>query len=301
MRLGLLIKDSEYRDALADKLASYDKDIFVNILDGSDKDTAYSLVLTDILPEELDPSVLDAIKARTVFLLGSDRACSEGLNSVFKYSGVPSLISELSAVYNEWQGLGPGRPHTSKLISVCCDSDSFSSVKCLQLARQIIYLKGGRVLIIPLSYVNDYGASEYAGKNILSRLMYSMHTGRRADMEAFTFSDSYGVSYVSLPPGINPLAYLDAEELSAVLSGLGAYFGTVICDAATCFRDENIKVLKESDRVVCFEHGRRELGLSEVLGDKADKLVRIKISEDPQEASAIDEVIRSIYSADQKQ
>ena len=57
MRLGLLIKDSEYRDALAARLSSFDNDLFVNILNGTNKDSSQSLIVTDILPGEIDKDV----------------------------------------------------------------------------------------------------------------------------------------------------------------------------------------------------------------------------------------------------
>ena len=300
MRLGLLIKDAEYRDALAEKLASFDNDLFVNILNGSNKDTSYSLILTDIMPDEIDERVLSAIKPRTVFLLGSDKDISDGCHGGFKYSSVSSLVSELSAVYNEWHGSGPGRSHASKLISVCSEADSYSGIKCLQLARQIIYGMGGRVIIIPLSYINDYGLKEYAENNNLSRQLYSIRTGRYREPDSFTYTDSYGVSYPALAPGINPAAYLDEEELRLILSGYEERFDAVICDAGTCFRKENISILKESDAVICFEHGRRVLGLGAMLGEAEDKLIRIKLSGGPDEAAAIDEAIRRVYGTEER-
>lgn len=295
MRLGLLIKDAEYRAALAERLATFDNDLFVNILDGKGKDTSYSLILTDIQPEELDPSVLDSLRARTVFITGTEGKSFEGCHSVFKYASVSSLIASLSGVYNEWHGTGPGRSHASRLLSVCSENDSCAGIKCLQLARQIIYGIGGRLLIIPLSYINDYGSPDYAEKIILPRLLYSMRTGRFGSADEYTFTDSYGVSYLSLPPGINPLAYLDEEELRLVITGFEAHFDTIICDVCNCFRQENIAVLKESESVICFEHGRRDLGLKAVLGDPQSRLIRITMSDGPEEASLIDEVIGEIY------
>ena len=301
MRLGLLIRDSEYRDALADRLSSFDNDLFVNVLDGSCKDTAYSLILTDIMPDEIEPGVLNAIKQRTVFLTGSGKMLRDDCHGVFKYGSVSSLVSVISAVYNEWQGTGPGRNRASKLISVCCESDSISSVKCQQLARQIIYGLGGKVIIIPLSYVNDYGSMEYSGGNLLSRMLYSIRTGRNMQPDNFTYTDSYGISFFSLPPGLNPAAYLDSEELSLILSGMEAWYDAVICDTGTCFRNENIDVMKASDAVVFFGHGRRDLGLNSILGDQADRLISIKLSGGPEEAAATDEAIRQIYGVKERQ
>ena len=69
MKIGILIRDAEYRDALAEKLSLYDNDLYVNIIDNSTKHTSDYLILTDIRPDEIDQKTLTAIKARTVFLI----------------------------------------------------------------------------------------------------------------------------------------------------------------------------------------------------------------------------------------
>lgn len=296
MRLGLLIRDAEYRDALAEKLSSYDNDLFVNIMDGSTKETSGSLILTDIRPGEIDPEVLKAIKVRTVFLVDSQKDDTEGCHTVFKYGSVTSLISELTLVYNEWHGAGPGRNYSSGIITVCCETDAYSSFKCSSLARQMIYRHGGRVLILPLSYINDYGIRD-CDKNNISKLLYLIHTGREHSSDGFTFTDSYGVSSLMLTPGRNPVAYLDKEELRDLVSGLATKFDTIICDAGTCLRKENVLLMKESDKIVYFETGRRVLGLDEMIGkEAAGKLIRIKMTGEADEAAAIDDCINQIFS-----
>lgn len=296
MRLGLLIKDSEYRDALAARLSSFDNDLFVNILNGTNKDSSQSLIVTDILPGEIDPGVLKKISARTVFLKSSDKDVPADLHSVFKYSSVSCLISDLSAVYNEWRGCGPGRNHVSKLITVCSETDLYSGISCLQLARQIIYRYGGNILIVPLSYVNDYGSREYSKNNDLQRLLYSIISGRYKRPDIYTYTDSYGISFLHLPPGINPVAYLSEEEIMLILTEFGSQFDAVICDAGTCFRSENLAVIKESDHLICFGNGRREIGLGSIIESEAEgKVMRIRLSGSPEEAAELDRCIQLIY------
>lgn len=296
MRLGLLIRDVEYRDALAEKLYSYDNDLFVNIMDGSNKETSGSLILTDIRPGEIDHDVIKAIKARTVFIVDSKRDDQEGCHTVFKYGSIQDIISELTLVYNEWHGTGPGRNYSAGIITVCCETDAYSAVKCTSLARQIIYRKGGKVLILPLSYINDYGIRD-SDRNNISKLLYLIHTGREHNSDCFTFTDSYGVSSLMLTPGRNPVAYLDKDELRSLISGLASKFDTIICDAGTCFRNENILLIKESDRIVYFETGRRVLGIDEMIGQEAaEKMIRIKMTGEADEAAAIDDCIKQIFS-----
>ena len=296
MRLGILIRDVEYREALAEKLSSRDNNLFVNIIDSSTKDTSNSLILTDIRPEEIDPGVLKAIKARTVFLVDAINDEFKECHMVFKYGSVSKLISELSAVYNDWHGSGPGRKYSSRLLSVCCETDAYSAYRCSALARQIIYRCGGRVLIIPLAFINDHGIRDH-DNNTISKLLYSIHTGHERSSDCFTYTDSYGVSTLMLPFGRNPVAYLDGDELKSLVFGLAKRFDTIICDIGTCFRNENILIMKDSDQVILYETGRRVLGLEEMIGkETCKKLIRIKQTGEADEAIAIDDCIRQIFS-----
>lgn len=298
MRLGILIRDAEYRDALAKKLSSYDNDLFVNVLDNSTKETSDSIILTDIRPDELDDRVLKAIGARTVFLIESSNVDTKDCHTVFKYSSVCKLLSELSSVYSEWRGAGPGRNYSARILSVCCETDAYSALMCSYLARQIIYRHGGRVLIIPLAFINDHGIKD-TDNNIISKLLYSLNTGRERKSDSFTYTDSYGVSSLMLPYGKNPIAYLNEDELKSLIFGLAARFDTVICDIGTCFRNGNISIMNESDQIILFETGRRVLGMEEIAGkDSYRKIVRIKLTGDAHETIAIDDCIKQIFSKD---
>lgn len=298
MRLGVMIKDEEYRDALVQKLSSYDNDIFVNIIGNNVKEASGSVILTDIPPEELDSKVLNALKPRTVFLISSEKEEGNDCNTVFKFSSIPEMISELSLVYNRWHGMGPGIDHSAKLITVCCESDSYSSERCRALAGQIIYSHGGSVLILPLSYINDYGVNDTLRVNSLSRLLYSIQCGRENGLEGVTYTDSYGVSSLLLGKGRNPVAYLDEDELRTLIFGLSKKYDTIIADAASCFRPENIVVMKESENIVFFERGRRITGIEKMLGeDSMGKLIRLKLTGGTEDVITMDECLKRIFGA----
>ena len=298
MRLGVMIKDEEYRDALVQKLSSYDNDIFVNIIGNNVKEASGSVILTDIPPKELDSKVLNALKPRTVFLISSEKEEGNDCNTVFKFSSIPEMISELSLVYNRWHGMGPGIDHSAKLITVCCESDSYSSERCRALAGQIIYSHGGSVLILPLSYINDYGVNDTLRANSLSRLLYSIQCGRENGLEGVTYTDSYGVSSLLLGKGRNPVAYLDEDELRTLIFGLSKKYDTIIADAASCFRPENIVVMKESENIVFFGRGRRITGVEEMLGeDSMGKLIRLKLTGGTEDVITMDECLKRIFGA----
>ena len=296
MRIGILIRDTEYREALVHKLSTYDNNIFVNIISNNIKDASGSVILTDIAPSELDNKVLTALRPRTVFITGSEKEKREDCSTVFKFCSIQEMISELSVVYNRWHGLGPGVDHTARLITVCSEADSYSSERCRSLAGQIIYSHGGSVLILPLSYINDYGVNETLRSNSLSRLLYSIKCGREKGIEGVTYTDSYGVSSLLLSKGRNPVAYLDEDEIRTLVFGLSRRFDTIIADAATCFRNENIAVMRESERVVFFERGRRVTGIEEILGkENPEKLIRIKLTGGTEHVISMDDCMKKLF------
>ena len=296
MRLGVMIRDKDYRDALVQKLSTYDNDIFVNIIGSNVKDASGSVILTDIPPSDLENKVLTALKPRTVFITDSDNESREDCYTIFKFSSIPEMISELSLVYNRWHGNGPGMDHSARLITVCCESDADSAERCRALAGQIIYSHGGSVLILPLSYINDYGVNETLKSNSLSRLLYSIQSGRKSSLEGVTYTDSYGVSSLLLSKGHNPVAYLDEDELRTLIFGLSKKYDTIIADVASCFRNENIVLMRESERTVFFERGRRVTGIEEMLNDGyREKLIRVKLKGGTEDVIAMDDCLKKIF------
>ena len=67
MKLGLMIRDVDYRDALVKKLSTYDKDIFVNIIDGNIRDASGAVILTDVPASGLEKNVLEVLKPVHLF------------------------------------------------------------------------------------------------------------------------------------------------------------------------------------------------------------------------------------------
>ena len=95
------------------------------------------------------------------------------------------------------------------------------------------------------------------------------------------------------------MAYLDEEELSILVSGLSRRYDTIIADAASCFRNENITLMKASEKIVFFERGRRVTGIEEMLGSEAlEKLIRVKYTGGTEDVIAMDDCLRQIYGTD---
>ena len=298
MHIGILINDREYREALVERLLSYNNDLLVSVINGHDAFSKDSIILTDIDPDSLEKELLAKLTPRTVFLsplIKEDNVRLE-YHTLFKYCSVTDLLSEASLVYREYHGGGFERDHSAKIISVCFENDAATYDKCMSLARQIIYRRGDRVLVISLSYINDYGCDEIGDINRFARMMYSISTGRNDASYGFTYTDSYGVSSLMLRKGRNPLAYLDEEGLESVITSAAFLFDTLILDIGTCFRDENLILIDNSDSIVFFENGRRSIDLSELIGKKdLSSMITIKQAGGTDEATAIDDAVNRIY------
>ncbi len=298
MQIAILINDGEYRDALVERLTCYDNDLLVNVINGSTAFNKDSLILTDVDPSALGKDVLNKLIPRTIFLTASLSGAGRetDYHCLFKYKSVSDILSEASLVYKDWRGIGYGRDYSAKIISVFFENDASAYDKCMSLARQIIYRRGDKVLVMSLSYINDYGREDKGDINRFARMMYSISTGRNDAAYGHTYTDSYGVSALILKNGKNPLAYLEEEDLMGVIASMAASFDTLILDMGTCYRKQNLTISENSDNTIFFEVGRRYIDLEKMLSDDAlSKVIRIRLSGDTEDAMAIDDLINQIY------
>lgn len=313
MRIGMLMRDTEYRDALIDMIQECENDIFVEIAgaSGAGRD---SVILTDLKPDEIDGTILSRISRRTLFLSSApvnDQAAGNGsvsgetagypCNLIFKYADADSILARLALINRTWTGDAGTLNPVSRTISVMGGSDGLSAERCRSLARQIIYRSGSSVIIIPLGFINDYRYSG-SGTDWMSRLMYFIDEGRDYPAESFTYRDNYGISCLRQSEKLNPLAMLDREYLERLLISLGGKFDVLILDIGTALRPENIRFAEMSDEIVFFGSSRLETPEG-IIGSEAAQRVRIIYKSDPDaESIAIDECIADMFDSrkDQK-
>ncbi|MBR2541172.1 MAG: hypothetical protein IKE85_10185 [Mogibacterium sp.] len=305
MRVQMLMRDTEYRDAMIKSIASSERDIFLEIEGNASKD-GNSVILTDIRPEEIDDEVLKKIAGRTLFLTGVRSTCKPqdkltdpdhaDIHTIFKYSCLSSIMSELTLIYHNWTGDPGGLASYSRTIAVTGESDLVNSDRCRELARQIIYRHGGSVLIIPLGYINDYAENAGEGKGWFKRLMYLIEEGRDFPSESFVYRDTYGISYLMLPPGLNPVSGLSGDYLAGLIRTMGARFDTVILDIGSCYRRENIEICTRADNILFVGSGRRIPNMEKIIGSEAVlRLESIRYSPDSDLTLEIDEYVRRLY------
>ena len=304
MRIGLLIRDVEYRDALIEMISEFDKEIFVEIA-GAKGTGKNCVILTDVRPEEIGSDALARLRDRTVFITHAQKDLvpsyandeNDSVHRVFKYSRISSIMSELSMVYCSWTGDAGSGGIMTRTIAVCSAMETECSERCQSLARQIIYRRGGSILVLPLNYINTYGFGDGSDCNYFARLMYMLEAGRDYPPEAFTNTDSYGISYLMMPPGRNPIAYLDGDDLAMLIRSLAVKFDTLIMDTGTAYRAENLQIMKSADNVLCFGSARRLIDVNAMLGaERRSRFTEIIISGADDENLRIDDYVREVYS-----
>ena len=298
MRVMIMMRDEEYRDALVRMISDTGRDIFIDI-SGSGTSRKDSVILTDVMPGEIEPKSLARLRDRTVFLspvpVSGDN--SDGYHVRFKYSNFTDILSELLSVYAAWSGDRGAVSPVTRMISVISGSDQLCSDRCRSLAGQIIYVHGGSLLILPLGYINDYRTDTGDDSpGSFRRLMYMIDENREYHADIFTATDSYGITTLRLPRGINPLAELDSVYLNRLINSLGKHYDTVILDIGSCYRKENIGLIHSSDNILFTGSSRRTGDLKDYIGkDDAERAVIISCPDSKDEAVALDGYVRDIY------
>ena len=214
MRVRLIIQDREYCQALIETIARADKDIYIELgrigkLENLGEDT---LIVTDLNPLKYDFSSLRDYNKRVIFLTPNPKDVFnpdivDDCQRLFKYNSISNILSDIEQINYIWTGeVSSSLGTVSRIYSVCSDDADKSSKYARALARQVVFRKGGNILVLSLKYVNEYANSSELNTGKFSRLLYYMDIGRDYPIEAFTYSDSYGISYMRLPYGMNPIA-----------------------------------------------------------------------------------------------
>lgn len=309
MRVRLIIQDEEYRKAMIDVISHADKDVFLEIgttghLGKIDENT---LILTDVPPEKCCFDGLSNQFKRIVFLTTDandalDLDKKDEYQKLFKYKSISSIISDVEQINylltgesNSSYGLG------GRVYAVC--SDDVNGKYAQALARQVMFRRGGNILLVSLKYVNEYGTQDEANRSKFSRLMYYMDVGKEYPLDAFTYKDSYGITYLRLPIGLNPLAYINTDELGAVVRNLShKNFDTVILDIGDSYSEVNIRQINKADNIVHFVSDKGKFNIDEILVEDAvaDKVKEIQLGNPNEDIElTIDDYVRRIYEIEE--
>lgn len=178
MRLKLVMKDREYRDALAERIRRSRWNLYVIIEDNfrMEEDT---LLVTDVGEGKLREGM--------VLLSSECRREVEGKGPyvLFKYAGVDELLTDLRLCSFLWTGKGDLRRGEERIVTVGAVERTDLGHR---LAEQVALELGERleeaVLLLDLTYFYREGQPEESG-NTFRKLVYYLQSGKSIPVEVF--------------------------------------------------------------------------------------------------------------------
>lgn len=178
MRLKLVMKDREYRDALVERIRRSRQNLYVIIEDNfrMEEDT---LLVTDVGEGKLREGM--------VLLSSECRREVEGKGPyvLFKYAGVDELLTDLRLCSFLWTGKGDLRRGEERIVTVGAVERTDLGHR---LAEQVALELGERleepVLLLDLTYFYREGQPEESG-NTFRKLVYYLQSGKNIPVEVF--------------------------------------------------------------------------------------------------------------------
>lgn len=308
MRLRLIISDADYRQAMTAVIADTDKDIYAEIADDIyDRNIMENtIIITDLPDESIDRAFMQVNKDRIIFLTSDQkdrlhRDDESTIHRLFKYNSISNILADVSQINYWWTGESTASTGTARLYAVISDAADISKSVTQALARQIMFRHGSELLVISLSYLNEYAASDETDRSKFARLMYYMDIGRDYSIDSFTYTDSYGIKYLRLPRGLNPLAYFDEKTLDRFVNEMcQKHFATVILDIATTYRNANKRLLNMADNIIFVRTEEDKLD-PRTLSEKEEVLHRMSVlplGESNGIELRIDDYVKKIYGVE---
>ena len=307
MRIRLIIKDKDYRQAMVDTIGKSDKDVYVEIgkMDGCSDIGDKTLIITDYPEHECNFLSIADFRMRVIFLTTDPRDFfnpdkDDEYYRIFKYNSMSSIFSDVEQIYYRWTGeTNTSLGLVGRVYAVCSSDMNDSSIYAKALARQVLFRRGGSILLISLKYINDYPCLDETNTSRFSRLMYYLDINLDFPADAFTYNDAYGISYMRLPFGLNPVSYLDINDLENMVRNFShRSFDTVILDIGNSYSEVNIRMINKADNILWFDGGGGRFRLDDVFveTDIYSKTQRVNIQgKDTDVEPIIDDYVRNVY------
>lgn len=260
MKIRLILNDKEYLEAFKDIALRTDDNLFIEVGNQGNNSKERVVVITDYAPEELHADDYSNI----VFLSDNPGDRLENFKAdtplrLFKYNSLSSILADIHQI-NFVLSSSHGRSYDvlSDIFAVATDSFGIQSSEVTKIiARQILFHNSEKILIISLKAVNEYGKSDEGDRSRFTRLRYYQEIDRAYSIEQFVYKDNYGIYYLRLPDGLNPIAFMSNENIEDFIRMLSYDgFSTIILDIGNELNMKNIEIAKKSDRIIFYSENR---------------------------------------------
>ena len=240
MRLKLVMKDREYRDALAKRIRRSRWNLYV-IIEENFRMEEDTLLVTDVGEGKLREGM--------VLLSSECRREVEGKGPyvLFKYAGVDELLTDLRLCAFHWTGKGDLRRGVERIVTVgAVERTDLGHRLAEQVALELGEGLEEPVLLLDLTYFYREGQPEESG-NTFRKLVYYLQSGKSIPVEVFFRRERGNVFRVRMPRGMNELMKIPGAECLELIREMGRYFSAVVCSVGDCFSERNIELMKNSE------------------------------------------------------
>lgn len=307
MKLRLVMRDAEYQTALIKSLYEFNQDLFIEVGEFQNIEDDI-LIVTDYNPRKFNIDILKEHRGGVVFM--SKREIPDSLKKrevgpffVFKYSGVENIMTCLNLAYSLWMGEINPSEKKYETISIFSDCDDKRTGYISEiLSRHIVYRKGLKTVIIPLTFTNNHASSYKGDRREFLRIMYYIEAKRLLSRETFFRKDGYDVEYLRIPPGINYIAGLEIDRLNKIIDFLGEnYFDVIILDIGTAYTDLGMSAIEESKFAIWVHGAGSEEIFKDITKVKNNNIFKVDWESGVDRAELIsDDIVMQIFDKDFK-
>lgn len=261
MKIRLILNDKEYLEAFKDVALRTDDNIYIEIGNANDCSNDSYVVVTDYSFEELGMHN----SSNVVYLSNNPGDNLQNYKTgspirLFKYSSLSSILADIHQI-NYLLFSANSRTYDVLPDIYVIATDSFgllSSDITKAIARQIMFHNGKKILIVSLKAINEYGKCDEMDRSRFTRLKYYQEIGRSYSIEHFIYKDNYGVNYLRLPEGLNPVANMCTEDMCKFIRELCCGgFDIILLDAGNELNEKNIKIAEKSDKIIFYSENEK--------------------------------------------
>lgn len=281
LKLLMLFRDREYMNVLSECLVKTDNNMIIEIVKSGkiQVDVSDCCLITDLSKSDVNEMIPNTVKLPVICVTSDEEMISNanGINVIFKYQNINSIISEIKSTMGEHNkpSVKLSVYRNCKVIAVCCDGNNLRAFDvAYRISSQFIYRTGEKSAIFPLvSFISD-AFSDNQGGNI-RKLVYMLESGNDIPKEMLIHEESAGSGIVALPAGINPFNALSFDLMSETIEIIRSYgYRYVILLIGDCLNERNLSLLQIANEIFWIDeragsHKGYEL-ISSHMDDNAD-------------------------------
>lgn len=253
MKVKLVMRDTEYRDALAKRWSKIGWDLYVEMGEDFSREEN-EMIITDLGYGKLKPGM--------IYLHPEPRKEMEGAgpHTLFKYAGAESILRDVRICFYLWTGQGKLPDDSSFKILI---GAAFRTDLCHQfavaLAEELSQQSELSILYLPFSYFvprNGWGIGGNVAPMVgtVRKLGYYLEQKRDIALEMFFWQRPNRVYRLCSPdsgiPGVNELARITSAEQCSFVEQVSAYFDITVIMVGDCLNEGSRNLVEVADKSI---------------------------------------------------